>query len=288
MKRLIPRTAIRLVDEFLNRQPRLIVVLFSILLIGSLGVIDFATGHELTIYFIYLLPVLFVTWYAGLGWGLVLTILSAFVWTYANELAGHIIRGRGMQVWNTSFRVLMFFIVTYLLSELKTSLAKEKEFSRMDALTGVLNSREFKNLAALEIQRSQRYHHPLTITYIDLNDFKLVNDTYGHNVGDTVLRAVAQTILHNVRSSDLVGRLGGDEFAILFIEADEQAASKAMAKIKNVLKVGIGIHDVLVTISAGLISYQSSTDTIDEMLIRADKMMYQDKLAIKGRAQSPN
>lgn len=283
--RIVLQKIINLIHSWFSRQSKFTIVVACLLLVGLLGIMDYATGHELTIFFVYLLPVLIVTWYAGKIWGIVLTILSAFTWTYANELAGHVIRGVATHYWNTGIRLLMFFLVVYLLAGLRSSLQHEQELSRTDFLTGVLNTREFIRSAKLEIQRSLRYHHPLTIVYIDLNNFKRVNDTYGHHTGDQVLREVAQAMQSNLRSSDLVGRLGGDEFAILFVEADGQAASQAIEKIRNVLLQGVGQMQYPISISAGMVSYQTPTDTIEEMLTKADQQMYQEKS--KWQAHEP-
>jgi diguanylate cyclase (GGDEF)-like protein len=173
--------------------------------------------------------------------------------------------------------MLMFFMLAFLLSSLKSSLQHEKELSRTDFLTGVLNVREFMRLANLEILRAQRYHHPLTLAYIDLNNFKQVNDTYGHKMGDEALRALAQAMVANLRSSDLVGRMGGDEFAILFTHSDERAAAQALDKIRKVLLRGVTQHQLVITISVGVTVFQPSVQNIDEMLVLADELMYKAK-----------
>jgi diguanylate cyclase (GGDEF)-like protein len=265
------------IDKWLASRSKAAIILLCLGLVGLLGVIDFATGHELTIYFMYLLPILIITWYAGLLWGMAFTILSALVWTGANNLAGHMVHGTTIHYWNTGIRLLMFFILVYLLSSLKASLQHEKELSRTDYLTGVLNVREFMRLANLEIQRSRRYHHPLTLAYIDLNNFKQVNDTYGHKMGDEALRALARAMVANLRSSDLLGRMGGDEFAILFTHSDERMAAQALDKIRNVLLRGVTQHQLVITISVGVTTLQPSVQNIDEMLVLADELMYKAK-----------
>ena len=108
--------------------------------------------------------------------------------------------------------------------------------ARIDFLTGVLNSRAFYQIATAEIQRSGRYGHPLTLAYIDLDNFKTVNDEFGHSTGDELLKTVARTFSDNLRSSDYVARLGGDEFAILMTETSAQAALNVVARIQVLLE----------------------------------------------------
>ena len=277
MHRLSLRHIATQIDNQLSRWSKPSIILLSTGLIALLGIIDYITGHQLTIYFIYLLPVMLVTWYAGRNWGFMLSILSVVTWTVANQLAGHMVQGATAHYWNTGIRLLTFLFIVYILSSLKSSLLHEKELSRTDYLTGVLNVREFMHLADLEIQRSRRYHHPLTLAYIDLNNFKQVNDTYGHKMGDEALRELAQAMVANLRSSDLVGRMGGDEFAILFTHSDERAAAQALDKIRKVLLRGVTQRQLPISISVGVTSYQDSVQNIDEMLVLADELMYKAK-----------
>lgn len=94
--------------------------------------------------------------------------------------------------------------------------------AREDFLTGVLNSRAFYEMAQVEMARAARQDSPLSLAYIDLDDFKEVNDTLGHSTGDRVLQAVAATIMEDIRLTDAVARLGGDEFAILLSGSDRK------------------------------------------------------------------
>jgi diguanylate cyclase (GGDEF)-like protein len=92
--------------------------------------------------------------------------------------------------------------------------------ARRDPLPELLNHRAFQQELTLELERARRYRHGLTLVFLDLDDFKLVNDTFGHLEGDRVLRRVAATLQQMLRGSDLAGRMGGDEFAVLLLESD--------------------------------------------------------------------
>ncbi len=94
----------------------------------------------------------------------------------------------------------------------------------IDLLTGAVNSRFFHDLATMEIDRSRRYERPFTVVFIDLDNFKTVNDPFGHSAGDRVLRAMVSSARKHLRKTDVLARLGGDEFGLLLYETDEESA----------------------------------------------------------------
>ncbi len=160
------------------------------------------------------------------GWraGILLSWASAAIWQISNYLAGEVFASLAIPFWNAITRLGFFIVVTILLASLKKALESERSQARSDFLTGVLNSRAFDQLVTSEIQRSGRYDHPLTLAYFDIDNFKAVNDTFGHSTGDALLKTVARTIGENLRMSDYVARLGGDEFAILMTETGAESA----------------------------------------------------------------
>ena len=115
-------------------------------------------------------------------------------------------------------------IFTLLLSSLKRALDRERELSGTDVLTGIRNARSFREVLGAEIERSKRFQRPFTVAYLDLDNFKTVNDCHGHEHGDELLRLVGNTILTGIRKTDTVARLGGDEFALLLPETEYEAA----------------------------------------------------------------
>ena len=107
------------------------------------------------------------------------------------------------------------------------------EQARTDALTGLLNHQAFWGDAAIELERAARYRHELTLVYLDVDDFKGINDRHGHPAGDRVLRAVAAVLLDEARLSDLVGRTGGDEFAVCLVESEADAGARFIARLRG-------------------------------------------------------
>ncbi len=146
--------------------------------------------------------------------------------------------------------------------------------ARRDSLTGIANRQAFIDQVEKERERSRRYAHPLTIVYLDCDDFKTVNDTFGHRTGDAALRTVAETMVNTMRGTDTAARLGGDEFGILLPETGEQAAAEAVGKLRGVLLAAMEKNGWRITFSIGVAAFSSPADSADEMLSKADALMY--------------
>ncbi len=121
-----------------------------------------------------------------------MAIISAGIWLTADATAGHSYTHPLIAVWNTLIHLIFFLIITFLLAEIKTLMQRAEQLSRVDNLTGAINSRFFYSLADSELDRLGRYERPLTVAYLDLDNFKTVNDTRGHLEGDKVLRTGGQ------------------------------------------------------------------------------------------------
>ena len=159
-------------------------------------------------------------------------------------------------------------------TKLRDALEREKNSARVDFLTGILNRRGFYEIAATEAQRARRYRRPLTLMYVDLDNFKAVNDSLGHEVGDELLVKVAATIHSAVRATDIVARLGGDEFTVLLPEADQEAGMTVVRKVQKQLLEAMQQEKWPVTFSIGLTSYRSAPESVEEMIRQADAVMY--------------
>ena len=150
-----------------------------------------------------------------------------------------------------------------------------------DGLTGLLNHKTFLERFEKEINRSNRFEHELGLIFFDIDKFKSINDTYGHLYGDYVLEEVSRIISKNVRSIDIVGRYGGEEFSVILVNTNIKdcipLAEKIVKKIakKTYLKDGIAVN---LTISAGMSGFPAHSDSIRDLIGKADKAMYQTKL----------
>lgn len=258
----------------LKKQSKPVLIIIGITLIGVIGVVDFMIGYGLSFSVFYVLPISIVTWFTSRQFGLLASFVSAFVWFSADIATGRSYLNTLIPVWNTVIRLVFFVIITLLLSALKRAIQRESELARIDYLTGAINSRFFYELAQMEIDRFQRYKHPFTLTYIDLDNFKTVNDQLGHSIGDQVLRKVISSVKKNLRRTDVVARLGGDEFVLLLPETDQESAYVVINKIRGELLEEMRQQNWPITFSIGVLTCRVAPNTIDELIKMADDLMY--------------
>jgi diguanylate cyclase (GGDEF)-like protein len=270
--------------EYLDKIPKRVIALIGILLVMIVGAIDHLTGYEISFSIFYLLPVGLVSWFDKRSRAVSVSILSAAAWLWADISAGHPYSHLAIPVWNSIMRLGFFLMAAFLLSVIKRLLEREQTFARIDFLTGVANSRAFNEVAKIEIDRSVRFGRPFTIAYMDIDNFKQVNDTRGHSQGDNLLQSVAKTIKDNTRSIDIVSRLGGDEFAILFPETNEENAKIAINKVRTALLGTVKDNKWPVTFSIGAVTCYTSCD-LDALIKEADNLMYAAKENGKNRIE---
>jgi diguanylate cyclase (GGDEF)-like protein len=258
----------------LEKRSKKFNITLCFILIGILCFFDLLTGYEIAFSFFYVFPIFLVTWLIGQRVGIVASLVSACAWIWADLASGHPYSHIYIPVWNTLIRLSFFFIITFLLSALRTSMEREKELSRTDYLTGAVNARLFYELAQAEIDRFQRYEHPFTLAYIDLDNFKGVNDQFGHSIGDQVLCIVVSSARKYLRKTDVLARLGGDEFALLLPETDQESARVAISNIQGKLLEEMRQNNWPVTFSIGVLTCNSAVHTTDELVKMADELMY--------------
>lgn len=159
-----------------------------------------------------------------------------------------------------------------------------------DAMTQVYNRGHFNALAGQEIERARRFAEPLSVALLDIDHFKNVNDTYGHDVGDQAIIALARCCESSIRKIDFVGRLGGEEFAVLQPRASKQAAMEManrlrqdIARIRIPLPPGHRIRELSFTASIGVAELRPHTENIRELLKNADSALYQSKREGRNR-----
>ncbi len=150
----------------------------------------------------------------------------------------------------------------------------EKKLARVDPLTGAANQRSFHELAQREIERSRRYKYPFTIGYFDLDDFKAINDEFGHTTGDDILGEVVKYAAGRLRKTDIFARLGGDEFAFLLVDTSPEMAQTIISKFQRDAILRIQEGNGLATFSIGALTCIDASLTLEEILKRVDDLMY--------------
>jgi diguanylate cyclase (GGDEF)-like protein/PAS domain S-box-containing protein len=175
--------------------------------------------------------------------------------------------------------------------DITTRKTMEKELRRlatMDSLTGVNNRRNFLDLAQKEINRSTRYNHHFSLMMLDIDYFKRINDTYGHSVGDQMLRAFCDVCKKELREEDIMGRLGGEEFSIALIGCDMEKAMIFAERIRRAVNshtLTTGDEEIRITVSLGITSMLKDDD-LNSMLERADSALYKAKVSGRNQVQT--
>jgi diguanylate cyclase (GGDEF)-like protein len=258
----------------LEKKSQLFWVIVGIVLIAGVGAIDLLTGYEIAFSLFYLIPIALITWFAGKQLGIAASICSALAWSIADVMAGHPYPHPAIYYWNTAIRFGFFIVVALLLAALRKSLKHEQELARTDYLTGAANMHSFFDLLQREIDLSQRYKQPLTLAYIDLDNFKIINDRFGHNAGNKVLCAIVNCAKSQLRKTDIVARLGGDEFAFLLPRTDQEAAQVIISKVHLSLLDEMQKINLPATFSIGVLTSNDEPHTTDELVRMADNLMY--------------
>ena len=161
-----------------------------------------------------------------------------------------------------------------------------KTLAAVDSLTGLSNRRHFGLLAQAEFARSQRYMRPVSLLVIDVDHFKTVNDTFGHEQGDLVLKSVASILAAAKRESDLLARIGGEEFAMLLPETTKESARTLAERLCEMVRgfpLVVGGQAITITISIGAAQATVRTSGIETLFRNADQSLYEAKRAGRDR-----
>ena len=256
---------------------KIALTVFGFALSLFVGLVRYLSGPEWALSLFYLFPICIVTWFVGRWAGILISVSSATSWLIADLTMVQTFSHPVVPFLNETFRLTVFFIITFTLSALQNALEEQKKLALTDPLTGTGNRRAFLKLTDIEINRSRRFNAPFSIAYIDLDNFKRVNDHLGHSAGDILLISVANTIKRNIRAIDTIARLGGDEFALLFPETGDEAARSVAQKLQVELLDLMKKNEWPVTASIGVATFNTPPLNVDEVMREADSCMYSAK-----------
>lgn len=263
-----------------DRMTRSGLVLGGILLIA---VVDFFSGVQVRVFPLYYVPISFAAWYFGRAGAVAAASLCAFGWFGSNQLAGLQFSHPTIWVANTLVQGASFTIVGLLVASLKLAVSRERALSRTDSLCPLLNSRAFYEDSGRLLALCRRNKRPITLAYLDLDNFKAVNDARGHKAGDDLLCTIAQILLSSVRSSDVAARVGGDEFAIMLPELGPDEARRTLERLRGALSQPAPDLSCAVTVSVGAVTFMMAPDDLQAMVRMADSVMYSAKKDGKNR-----
>ena len=257
--------------EYCMYQPKPWVLVTGLLMVAAIGELDLLSGPEVSLSLFYLLPIAFVTWRIGRAAGFALSVLSVCAWVFVD--ARQISSLSAIGYWNPAISLTFFLIFSATLAEFSLLV----EWVRTDYLTGLANARGFHDFVTKEIWRCERTGSSFSLAYLDIDNFKFVNDSLGHNAGDDVLRLVGTTLNKTTRKSDSVARIGGDEFTILLSGASQQSAANAIAKVEEALRAELCRGNWPVTFTVGLATFREPPCSVEAAIKQADELMYEAK-----------
>ena len=261
-----------------------LVVALGVLLIVIVAAVDYVTGPELRFYIFYWPAIAMVSWYVGRRWGFFAVALSTLGSSLANGPEWLAVRTYVLW-WNITVNVASFVLLAYMTSQLRALVDWEREVARTDFVTGLPNTRAFYEALGVELSRSRRTRTSVTLAYLDIDDFKQVNDRFGHDAGDRALREVAETIRGTLRGPDLVARLGGDEFVILLPATGRVEAQAVLGRVQAELHRHGVEERWRATFSLGAVTSPDGSCGADDLIRAADELMYEVKQGGKNSSR---
>lgn len=254
------------------------ILMYSLALL--VAYVDYRMGFEFGFSLFYLLPIVLATKNLGTEAGFLTALFSTALWLYSEHLGNRSYAYAFIPYCNAVIRFGFFWLTVLMVDGWET----EKIAARMDILTKIANRRAFEEFGQMEVRRCKRYGHPFSLIYIDVDNFKTINDRFGHREGDQLLATLADTLMKNFRETDFVARLGGDEFGIVLVETPPEnaqiALKRCVERLMTIPRVGS-----IVTLSIGLATYPKVSDDFEAIVKTADELMYRAKSKGKNRIE---
>jgi diguanylate cyclase (GGDEF)-like protein len=259
------------------KAPPAAIFFVALLMVGLIGLPDYLLGVGVSFAVLYAAPVGLATWYIGRRDGIAMAVVSSLsslgAYIGADYLHTHPVRLALHGIMTFGFLLLG----AMLLDTIRHLLQAQATLARTDPITQLLNARGFAEQLRTFLRLAARSGKPVSLACLDLDNFKQVNDSYGHATGDAVLKEFAEGLTSSLRSTDAVARIGGDEFAVLLPFTDESGARAAIAKMRETLqrtpiclRYGLGY-------SIGCATFVNAPQVPEQAMKVVDLLMYEAK-----------
>lgn len=257
--------------------PLIAKIALASLSLALVGAVDYLTGSDVQVLPLYFVPLLLAGWSLRVTGAIAFSVAATAVWM-GNQFAGS---AQVAPLWisavNAATEFSAFLTVAVLVASLRNSLQRERALARIDPLTGLLNRRAIAEHMATSLRQLTNEKAAASVLCIDLDNFKAVNDKFGHERGDQILRAVAELMTACFRRTDILVRSGGDEFVVLLPRADASVANELMHRMTEAAAAHAVLCAANVTFSVGVWSEMPVTSKLEVGLRLADERMYSRK-----------
>ena len=247
------------------------------LLVAVLFVTDYLTGSELAFSIFYLIPITLSTVFGNKKIGYIYSVVCSIAWITADLLAKNHYSSILIPIWNTLVRLSYFSFHTSILSSLIEANKEMHQMAQRDPLTNTANWRYFEEYSNRKIKEAVRENKTIALIYMDVDNFKEINDVLGHSIGDEVLKETAMGMNGAIRPQDIAARLGGDEFALLLYSVNKEEVKEIIQRMKGLIQEQLEKNGWKITFSIGAVVFNVLPSTIGPMIKRVDEVMYEVK-----------
>ncbi|HYK03263.1 MAG TPA: GGDEF domain-containing protein [Thermoanaerobaculia bacterium] len=259
--------------------------------VAAIGWIDYVTGPDVALSLLYLIPVAIAGWYGGMTVAIFISAAAGTASLVANITWDASESAIAISMWNAFTRYVIYTSEAVLLAmlhrdreKLRRLVAHQSTLARTDSSTSLPNARAFMEVVEEEIQTARETGDPVCVAYLDLDNFKRINDTFGHAAGDEVLQRVAGALKRSIRGHDVAARLGGDEFAVLLRGVEPDAARTVGERIAaRIGEIAANYAGAALGVTLGVAHFRAVPDNAATLLRAADGAMYAGKTSGKGR-----
>jgi len=259
-----------------SRSRKLFWAAIVIVLLFAVAALHYYSGKHPNFFILFLVPSLVATYKLGLGPGLGLAIAGPALGLTA-DLTLELDTPKTVVIFNALLRAAVFVMIVVGAWRISRQSEVLRRMSYSDELTGLGNRRAFLQRGAEGLARARRSNQAWSLIFVDLDNFKQVNDRRGHKAGDQVLQRTARVILKSLRVTDFAARLGGDEFAVLLADTRDSGALLVAEKLRNQLVTELKSFNCNVTASVGVATFSASPKNFEQALAKADELMYEAK-----------
>ena len=269
------------VGRWIQDQSKTKILLLATFLFLLDEYIDYRTGPELNVSFFHLVPLFLIVWNSGFVPGFIYSFFCSLVIFFVT-IQPAFTRPTSLEISNALANLVFFVAFSAVLSQLKKYLEKVTFMAEVDGLTNLLNARSFYQRADQEVRSSAQSGQPFTVLYIDVDNFKEMNDSFGHIAGDEILKSIGKILNAHFRKNDLRARIGGDEFAVFLPGLSKEEATIEIPQFHSFLNQALRENKGAMTCSLGAVTFLHAPASAKDALHEADMLMYRVKMRGKN------